>query len=203
MTKYTYHYFNVKGRGEVVRLVFVAAGVDFDDRRIEFQDWPKVKPTTPTGQLPILEIDGKKYFQSISLARYIAKKNGLAGTNDLEQLQIDQVVDNVHDLHEEMIVPIFEKDEKRKAEQTKKLMEESIPRGMGFLSKTLKDNGGQYFVGKKLSLADIYFFDVVSRFLEKDDKVLDKFPELKANLNKTKSLPKIADYLTKRPKTDL
>lgn len=45
MTKYTYHYFNIKGRGEVVRLVFVAAGVDFDDRRIEFQDWPKVKPS--------------------------------------------------------------------------------------------------------------------------------------------------------------
>jgi hypothetical protein len=31
---------------------------------------------TPTGQLPILEIDGKKHFQSISLARYIAKENG-------------------------------------------------------------------------------------------------------------------------------
>jgi hypothetical protein len=45
--------------------------------------------------------------------------------------------------------------------------------------------------------------DVLSRFLEKDEKVLDEFPELKANLQKTEAHPKIANYLTKRPKTEL
>jgi hypothetical protein len=45
--------------------------------------------------------------------------------------------------------------------------------------------------------------DVVSRFLEKDEKVLDKFPKLAANLKRTEAVPKIADYLTKRPKTEL
>ncbi|XP_056020331.1 glutathione S-transferase-like [Ostrea edulis] len=202
MTKYTYHYFNVKGRGEIVRLIFVAAGVDFDDRRIEFQDWPKVKPTTPTGQLPVLEIDGKKHFQRMAIARYIAREYGLAGKTNMDRLLIEQVVDIVHDLHEEMIKSMFEKDEARKAEQTKQLKEESIPRAMGILSKTLKDNGGQ-FVGVNLSLADIYFMDIVSRFLKKDDKVLDKFLELKANLDKTMSEPKIKKYLTKRPKTEV
>lgn len=45
MTKYTVHYFNVKGRGEIVRLILVAAGVDFEDNRVEREDWPKLKPS--------------------------------------------------------------------------------------------------------------------------------------------------------------
>ena len=45
--------------------------------------------------------------------------------------------------------------------------------------------------------------DIVSRLMEKESKVLDKFPKLAANLKKTQSLPKIEAYLAKRPKTDL
>jgi glutathione S-transferase len=55
----------------------------------------------------------------------------------------------------------------------------------------------------QLTLADIYFFDVVSRFLERFGNVLEKFPKLAANLKKTENSPKIAEYLTKRPKTEL
>lgn len=45
MTKYTLHYFNLKGRGEIVRLMLVAAGVDFEDHRVEREEWPKLKPS--------------------------------------------------------------------------------------------------------------------------------------------------------------
>lgn len=55
----------------------------------------------------------------------------------------------------------------------------------------------------QLSLADIFFMDIVSRVVEKDPKDLEKFPKLAANLKKTQSEPKIAAYLAKRPKTDL
>ena len=45
--------------------------------------------------------------------------------------------------------------------------------------------------------------DVVSRLVEKDEKVLEKFPKLAASLQKTQELPKIEAYLAKRPKTEL
>lgn len=47
----------------------------------------------PYGQMPVLEIDGKQYAQSVALARYLAKQVGLAGKDDLENLQIDMAVD--------------------------------------------------------------------------------------------------------------
>jgi glutathione S-transferase len=49
------------------------------------------------GQIPILEIDGKVMSQSISICRYLAKKVGLAGSNDLESFDIDSVVDTCND----------------------------------------------------------------------------------------------------------
>lgn len=30
----------------------------------------------PTGQMPVLEIDGKKYSQSLAIARYLAREYG-------------------------------------------------------------------------------------------------------------------------------
>lgn len=45
MTKYTVYYFNVKGRGEIVRLMLTAAGVDFEDHRVQGEEWAKLKPS--------------------------------------------------------------------------------------------------------------------------------------------------------------
>jgi hypothetical protein len=39
MTEYIYHYFNVRGRGELARLIFVAAGIEFNDNRVPNDDW--------------------------------------------------------------------------------------------------------------------------------------------------------------------
>ena len=38
-------YFNGKGRTEPARLILAYAGVDYEDCRIEFADWPKLKPS--------------------------------------------------------------------------------------------------------------------------------------------------------------
>ena len=47
MAQYKVIYYNVKGRGELIRLVFVAAGVDFEDTRFTSKEqWEEeVKPS--------------------------------------------------------------------------------------------------------------------------------------------------------------
>ena len=45
MPTYKLTYFNFKGRGELMRLIFAVAGKQFTDERIEMQDWPGIKPS--------------------------------------------------------------------------------------------------------------------------------------------------------------
>lgn len=54
----------------------------------------------PMGQVPVLEIDGKSYHQSKAISRYIAKKGNLYGSNELEALEIDAVIDSIDDLRQ-------------------------------------------------------------------------------------------------------
>lgn len=52
----------------------------------------------PMGQMPVLEIDGKKYGQSMAILRYLAKKCNLYGKDDIEALEIDGAADSISDL---------------------------------------------------------------------------------------------------------
>ena len=36
-------YFDITGRGEIIRLLYKHAGVEFEDKRISFAEWPEYK----------------------------------------------------------------------------------------------------------------------------------------------------------------
>ena len=52
----------------------------------------------PAGQLPVLEIDGVKVGQSITIARLLANKFNLAGTTTIEKAQADMILDCIQDI---------------------------------------------------------------------------------------------------------
>lgn len=45
MPSYTLVYFDVKARGEVIRLIFAEAGQKFEDKRVSMEEWAGVKPS--------------------------------------------------------------------------------------------------------------------------------------------------------------
>ncbi len=53
----------------------------------------------PFQQVPVLEVDGKMLAQSHTIARYLARKHGLAGQNEWEQSQVDMYIDYYYDAH--------------------------------------------------------------------------------------------------------
>lgn len=52
----------------------------------------------PLNRLPVLEFNGRILHQSLAISRFIAKKVGLAGDDDLEAYEIDAAVDTVNEV---------------------------------------------------------------------------------------------------------
>lgn len=46
MSTYKLTYFNVTGLGEPIRYLLSQSGIKFEDVRVEFDDWPKLKSST-------------------------------------------------------------------------------------------------------------------------------------------------------------
>ena len=47
MPSYKIVYFNARGAAEISRLVLAAAGAEYEDERVEREDWPSKKPGKP------------------------------------------------------------------------------------------------------------------------------------------------------------
>jgi glutathione S-transferase len=206
MPTYKLIYFNLIGRGETIRMIFKMAGVDFEDFRIERDQFtPEMKADTPFGQLPVLEVDGVKLCQSNACARYLARKYNLAGKTDLEQAQVDMVADCFEDTIKPMIACFTETDETRKAEAKKKYAEEQLPAFLKLLERLLTANhdGDKFFVGEEVTWVDLQFLSFIIWLKHTDvENPLADFPKLTALKARVESIPQIAEWIEQRPKTE-
>jgi glutathione S-transferase len=205
MSTYKLYYFNGRGRAEVSRLIFAAAGEKYEDIRYERDEWPSHKGEMPLGQVPVLEFEGTKLPQSISIARFLAKQFNLAGKDNFEQAKVDAVADTISDLVAGYGPIHREQDETKKQELIKKYQADELPKHLKNLEVLgkLYGNGGAYFVGNDLTLADLLFYNTGEGVLQRDANGLDNYPWLKQNREEVEKQPRIAEYLKNRPKTAL
>ncbi len=201
MVNYTFHYFNGRGRAEISRLIFAAAGVEYTDNRIT--DWPKCKPDAPIGQVPYLEIDDLKLPQSLAVARYLAREYNLAGKNNLESAKADAVVDTCIDLMTGLYNKVFlVSDAKDKEVSLKKFLSDDAVHGLERI-ETLANLYGKngYSVGSHLTWADLFIHECTSQILNYDNEVLHKFEQLQKVRSLVEKNDRVASYLKSRPAT--
>jgi len=206
MPHYKLTYFNVRGRAEWIRWLLAQTGEPFDDHRVASEDWPALKPKTPMGQLPVLEVDGKQLTQSMSIARYLAHLFGLAGDTSFDQALADMYVDGYGDVLSKYgvysaAVRTGEPVEKQKEIFNTFKTETLIP-FLDRYEKFLATNGTGYFVGKHLTWVDIVIAEWNQRFTELfDPTALNGHPKLAEHLKMVTNLPNIKKYIANRPKT--
>jgi glutathione S-transferase len=203
MSTYKLYYFNGRGRAEIARLIFAAAGQQYEDIRLESDEWPSYKPKMPLGQVPVLEYNGVQLPQSQTIARFLAQQLQLAGKDNFEKAKADSVVATVEDLFVKFIPSHREQDKAKKEELTKKFFAEELPKhfqNLEILAKSFS-NGGPFFVGNNLTWADLVVYDIVDVLLQLDENCLNNYSWLKQNRAEVEKQPKIAEYLKNRPKT--
>ncbi|CAF0871993.1 unnamed protein product [Rotaria sordida] len=202
-TQYKLHYFDGRGRGEAIRLIFAYAGQKFEDVRYSFDEWPKKKNDMPLGQIPLLETNGQQFPQSLAIARYVARQCRLTGKDDLESMKCDVIVDTMNEFNQDYYRIRFQiKDENEKQTEKTKFVTKTVPEKVAGLEKLLKMYGnGVWAVGDNVTWADLVIYDTVENLLDMDDQVLNKFSTLKKHREAVEKLPKIAAYLANRKKT--
>ncbi|XP_041781621.1 glutathione S-transferase isoform X2 [Anopheles merus] len=203
MPDYKVYYFNVKALGEPLRFLLSYGNLPFDDVRITREEWPALKPTMPMGQMPVLEVDGKRVHQSLAMCRYVAKQINLAGDNPLEALQIDAIVDTINDFRLKIAIVAYEPDDMVKEKKMVTLNNEVIPFYLTKLNVIAKENNGHLVLGKP-TWADVYFAGILDylNYLTKTN-LLENFPNLQEVVQKVLDNENVKAYIAKRPITEV
>jgi glutathione S-transferase len=89
-------YFDIRGRAELPRLIMHAAGQSFE----ESTDKAAHDSSLLFGQVPLIVDGDKKIVQSRTIARYLAKKLGLSGKSEADELLCDQLFEGTEDIYE-------------------------------------------------------------------------------------------------------
>lgn len=150
-------------RGEECRLALHLAGVDFEDNRIKRADWAALKPTTPFGSLPILELPGKPALaQSTAILVMVGRGHGLHPKDDFEAARHEAVMQSAEDLRANVAPTLRMTDEAEKKKARENLAATYLPTWAAFVEKQIGD--GPFFGGAAIHVADIKLYVVVRWF---------------------------------------
>lgn len=214
-------YFDIEGVAEAVRLALVVSGTPFEDVRVQFADWPAMKPTTPAGQLPLMTVggdDANVKTQSKAMLRWVGmtKSKTMYPTDKI--FEIEEVIGIMEDLQrgfspaqymgmrpENFGHPEgFQKTEEGKAliaSMRTKFVKEELPKFMKCLTDKMEQNGGPFLVGSEPTIADCFAVPIIRAFTRGhidhvDPKCLDAYPAIVTYIQKFCALEPIKGRYT-------
>jgi prostaglandin-H2 D-isomerase / glutathione transferase len=159
MAKLKLTYFDFHGgRGEVARIALSIGRVPFEDERIPFSEWPGRKAEAPFHALPVLEVDGVRVTQSNAINRYVGKLADLYPSDPLQALSCDEVMDAVEDITVKTVATFSIENEEEKRTARKALVEGPLTLYLERLEERLVRQGGEWFAGGRISIADLKVF---------------------------------------------
>lgn len=184
MSKPRLVYFDFAGsRGEECRIALHLAGIDFEDVRVKMADWPALKPQTPFGSMPILELPGKAPLaQSNAILTLIGRKHGLYPVDEFEQAYHQALMEHVEDMRHTVGPTLRMSDEAQKKAKREELAQGYLPTWANQVERQLGE--GPFVAGDKLHVVDLKLFMVVRWFVSGavdhvPPTVFDHCPKLK------------------------
>lgn len=189
-------YFDFDGsRGLECRLALAVAGVPFEDIRLDRNQWAALKPTTPYGALPLLNVDGRVLAQSTAILNYIGRTHGLLPADPWAAARHDAVMQSVEDLRQK--VP----GTRDMADDEKKTLREAFAKGwLSQWAATVSDQiVGPFLDGDAISVADLKLYVILRAYLTGGydhipASTFDAWPKIGALYNAVDAHPGVRGY---------
>lgn len=154
MSEFKLTYFDFPGgRGEPIRIALHAAGIDFEDHRISFDEFLQTREQMRFNCAPVLHIDGIEVTQSNAMLRYVGKMAGLYPEDATQALYCDEAMDAVEDLLHQIVYTFGLEGDALKAAR-KKLVDGWMTIFVTGLGEIL-ERGGDYIADNRLTVADL------------------------------------------------
>lgn len=150
-------------RAEVGKIALFMGGIDFENRKVEGEEFQRVKETgqlddgtlIPFHQLPCLVVDGVSIAQTGGIARFCGKLSGMYPKNDdVLAAQIDQFLDMATDITNLIFTTGRDEDEQIKKVKRQELSKGELARKLRMLDKSMSGES-DWVLGSDLGLADI------------------------------------------------
>ena len=196
-------------RAEVLRVSLFIKDIPFEDIRISREEFIQLIKTgflpngkrSPFHQLPVIEVDDKIIGQTGAIARYCGKVSNLYSDDMLKAAKIDQIIDAATDITNVVSPTIREKNEVKKMEDRKVLVNKLLPRWFKYLEDLLSEDESTWFV-EKMTIADIAMWRLLGWLTSGiidgiPTSVVDDFPKLKNIHHQVHTHPKVQEWMLK------
>jgi glutathione S-transferase len=174
MTYELYYWPFIQGRGEYIRLLLEDAGAAYVDvARGSGGTGVMMKMmgegATPPFAPPFLKAGKLVIAQTANILFYLGARHSLAPKTEAGRLWVHQLqltisdfVLEIHDTHHPLGPSLYYEDQKVPAKKrTEEFWDERVPKYLGYFDGLLKDNGGSYVTGRRITYVDLSLFQIV------------------------------------------
>ncbi|KAE9555278.1 hypothetical protein FO519_001529 [Halicephalobus sp. NKZ332] len=197
MSNYKLNYFDARALGETARLLFTAAGIEFEDRRWTWDNWPEIQKTSPTGVAPWLEVDGQFIPESFAINRFLANKFGFAGKDEFEKAFVDATADFYRFTMEDsrpytwIARGIIEGD---KDSVYHSQFHPAVEKAFNYIASLLEKSESDFVTSSGITWVDFYLVENMLTIFNIVPKLRDEFPAISNYEIKVHDHPLIKDY---------
>jgi glutathione S-transferase len=211
-----YYWSTIQGRGEFIRLALEEAGADYVDvaRRAGKRGVPammKLMQDRRRGRAPyappFLKAGKTIVAQTANVLLFLGPRLKLAPRDEVGrfwahqlQLTISDLVVEIHDTHHPVSSWLYFEEQRPAARRrSKDFWRYRVPKFLGYFERVLKNNGGRFLVGRRLTYVDLSLFQIIEGLRYAFPKHMKSFerkiPDLIALHDRVAKRPRIAAYL--------
>lgn len=140
------------------------------------------------------------YFYTV---RYLARKFGFYGSNELEMAQCDMYSDALVDYSFNFVQWLWCPFPDLRIQLKTKLVGEQFPAIMKIFEERLTNSKSGFIIGDKLTFVDVCLFCMVDgsdkNYFDHKTIIFETYPHVKEHFEKIGNIPRIAEWLEKRP----
>jgi glutathione S-transferase len=169
-----YYWPDIQGRGEYVRLALEESGADYVDVAREHGVAAMMKmmqagADNPPFAPPFLKAGKLLIGQTANILLYLGSRHGLAPKMEAGKLWVHQLqltvtdfVLEVHDTHHPLGPSLYYEDQRGPAKKrSEEFWSERVPKYLGYFEQLLRDSGGAWITGRRLTYIDLSLFQIV------------------------------------------